>query len=60
MFPEFKPLTAVIAFLAMAFLCDMGSAAASTPDKPKNALFLVRLSDLETVLTPVTKRFSGN
>ena len=27
MFPEFKPLTVVIAFLAMAFLCDMGSAA---------------------------------
>ena len=41
MFPKLKPLTVAIALLTTTLLCDMGSAAASTPDKPKNFLFLV-------------------
>jgi arylsulfatase A-like enzyme len=58
MLPEFKSLTVVIAFLAMAFLCGMGSAAASTPGKPKNVLFLVS-DDLNTWLLGDTNRYAG-
>lgn len=58
MFPKIKPLTVVIVFLAMALLCHMDSAAASTPDKPKNVLFLVS-DDLNSWLLGDTNRYAG-
>jgi arylsulfatase A-like enzyme len=58
MFPELKRLTVVIAFLATAFLCATGSADASTPDKPKNVLFLVS-DDLNSWLLGDKNRYAG-
>ena len=58
MYQEFKSLTVIIVFLAMAFLCDTGSAAASNPDKPKNVLFLVS-DDLNSWLLGDTNHYAG-
>ena len=58
MFREPKPLTVVITFLATAFLCAMGSADASTSDKPKNVLFLVS-DDLNSWLLGDKNRYAG-